>query len=222
MGKKAIVAGASGLIGSELLKILLNDPIYSEVLAIVRTPMELNHPKFNQIAVNFDKLDDFAHLVEGDVIFCTLGSTRKKTPDLAAYRKIDHDYPVKLAKIAVQNGISQFHLISSIGADHNSSNFYTKMKGENEEDIKASGLSSLVIYRPSLLTGERVETRIAEGIMQGISKIINPLLVGGLRKYRSIAATSVAKVMTDLSKADLKGIYVYESDDIQKLALQVD
>jgi uncharacterized protein YbjT (DUF2867 family) len=222
MGKKAIVAGASGLIGSELLKILLNDSIYSEVLAIVRTPMELNHPKFNQIAVNFDKLDDFAHLVEGDVIFCTLGSTRKKTPDLTAYRKIDHDYPVKLANIAVQNGISQFHLISSIGADHNSSNFYTKMKGETEEDVKASGLSALVIYRPSLLTGERVVTRFAEGIMQGISKIINPLLVGGLRKYRSIAATSVAKVMTDLSKANLKGIYVYESDDIQKLALQVD
>jgi len=221
MGKKAIVAGASGLIGSEILKILLNDPIYSEVLAIVRTPMELNHPKFNQIAVNFDKLADFAHLIEGDVIFCTLGSTRKKTPDLAAYRKIDHDYPVKLANIAVENGINQFHLISALGADHNSSNFYTKMKGETEEDVKSSGVNALVIYRPSLLTGNRVETRFAEGIMQRLSKIINPLLVGSLRKYRSIAATTVAKVMTDLSKSDLKGIYVYESDDIQKLALQV-
>jgi uncharacterized protein YbjT (DUF2867 family) len=222
MGKKAIVAGASGLIGSELLKILLNDPVYSEVLAIVRKPMELNHPKFNQIAVNFDKLDGFAHLIVGDVIFCTLGSTRKKTPDLATYRKIDHDYPVKLASIALTNGISQFHLISSIGADQNSSNFYTKMKGETEEDVKSSGVNALVIYRPSLLTGDRAETRFAEGIMQGISKIINPLLFGGLRRYRSIAAISVAKVMTDLSKTDLKGIYVYESDDIQKLALQVD
>jgi uncharacterized protein YbjT (DUF2867 family) len=219
MGKKAIVAGASGLIGSELLKILLNDPIYSEVVAIVRKPMELNHPKFNQIAVNFDKLDDFAHLIVGDVIFCTLGSTRKKTPDLATYRKIDHDYPVKLASIAVENGISQFHFISSIGADSNSSNFYTKMKGETEEDVKSSGVNALVIYRPSLLTGDRAETRFAEGIMQGISKIINPLLLGGLRKYRSIAARTVAKVMIDLSKTDLKGIYVYESDDIQKLAM---
>jgi uncharacterized protein YbjT (DUF2867 family) len=219
MGKKAIVAGASGLIGSELLKILLNDPVYSEVLAIVRKPMELNHPKFNQIAVDFDKLDDFAHLIVGDVIFCTIGSTRKKTPDLATYRKIDHDYPVKLASIAVNNGISQFHLISSIGADQNSSNFYTKMKGETEEDVKSSGVSALVIYRPSLLIGDRAETRFAEGIMQGISKIINPLLLGGLRKYRSIAARTVARVMIDLSKTDLKGIYVYESDDIQKLAM---
>jgi uncharacterized protein YbjT (DUF2867 family) len=218
MSKKAIIAGASGLIGSELLKILLGDPEYSEVLAIVRTPLELSHPKFNQIAINFDRLDEYTHLITGDAIFCTLGSTRKKTPDLSVYRKIDHDYPVKLAEIAVANGISQFHLISSIGANKDSSNFYTKMKGETEEDIKTVEVYGLVIYRPSLLTGDRKERRFAEGLMQGLSKIINPLLVGGLKKYQSIEAKTVARAMAKLSKTALKGIYVYESNAIQEVA----
>jgi len=217
MSKKAIIAGASGLIGSALVKILLNDPEYSEVLALVRTPLEINHQKFNQIAINFDNLEDYAHLITGDAIFCTLGSTRKKTPDLSVYRKIDHDYPVKLAEIAVANSISQYHLISSMGANEEASNFYSKMKGETEADIKAAGLSGLVIYRPSLLTGNRKESRFAEGIMQGLSKVINPLLIGGLKKYRSIKAETVAKAMAKLSHTEIKGIYIYESDDIQAL-----
>jgi uncharacterized protein YbjT (DUF2867 family) len=218
MSKKAIVAGASGLIGSHLLELLLNDPGYSEVLALVRTPLELNHSKFNQIAINFDKLDYYAHLITGDALFCTLGSTKKKTPDLSAYRKIDHDYPFKLAEIAVANGISQYHLTSSIGANKNASNFYTKMKGETEEDLKSLSLQSLIIYRPSLLTGDRKEKRFAEGFMQNASKLINPLLFGGLRKYRSIEGRTVAKAMVKLSHTDLKGLYVYESTDIAEVA----
>lgn len=215
MGNKAIIAGASGLVGGELIKILLEDPEYTEVLALVRTPLKLSHEKLNQISVDFDKLEDYTHLVTGNAIFCTLGSTQKKTPDLKVYGKIDHDYPVKLAEIAVANGIEQFHLTSSIGADIKSSNFYTKMKGETEEDVKATAVEGIIIYRPSLLTGNRKERRFAEGLMQGLSKLINPLLVGGLRKYRSISAHTVATCMVKLSKTEVKGIYVYESDDIQ-------
>ncbi|MEJ7559667.1 MAG: oxidoreductase [Pedobacter sp.] len=217
MSKKAIVAGASGLIGSELLKILLEDAEYSEVVALVRTPIGHTHTKLNQIAIDFDKLNDYAHLLNGNVIFCCLGSTRKKTPDLSQYRKIDHDYPVKLAELAVANGIDQFHLVSSIGANKDSSNFYTKMKGETEEDVSAAKVHGLVIYRPSLLTGERKEQRFAEGLMQGLSKIINPLMIGGLKKYRSIAARTVAMAMAKVSKTELVGFYVYESDAIQGL-----
>ena len=218
MSKKAIVAGASGLIGGELLQVLLGDASYDEVVALVRTPVKLSHPKLNQIAIDFDALDEYSHLIKGDVLFCTLGSTQKKTPNLKEYRKIDHDYVVKLAEIAVSNGISQFHLISSIGANLKSSNFYTKMKAETEEDVKGSGIEGLIIYRPSLLTGNRKEHRLAEGLMQGLSRLINPLLIGGLRKYRSIAAKTVAKAMVNLSNAAVKGFYVYESNDIVKEA----
>ncbi|RZK71782.1 MAG: oxidoreductase [Pedobacter sp.] len=217
MCKKAIVVGASGLIGSELLKVLLADDQYDRVVALVRKPLQLVHTKLDQIAIDFDKLNEYAHLIDGDVLFCALGSTKKKTPDLVDYRKIDHDYPLHLARIAVDQGIKQYHLISSIGANKDSSNFYTKMKGETEEDIKASGLEGLIIYRPSLLTGDRKEKRFAEGLMQSISKLINPLLVGSIKKYRSIEAKTVAVAMVKLSKTEIKGIYVYESDDIVKV-----
>ena len=217
MCKKAIVVGASGLIGSELLKVLLADDQYDRVVALVRKPLQLVHTKLDQIAIDFDKLNEYAHLIDGDVLFCALGSTKKKTPDLVNYRKIDHDYPLHLARIAVDQGIKQYHLISSIGANKDSSNFYTKMKGETEEDIKASGLEGLIIYRPSLLTGDRKEKRFAEGLMQSISKLINPLLVGSIKKYRSIEAKTVAVAMVKLSKTEIKGIYVYESDDIVKV-----
>jgi uncharacterized protein YbjT (DUF2867 family) len=217
MCKKAIVVGASGLIGSELLTLLLADKEYDRVVALVRKPLQLVHAKLDQIAIDFDKLNDYAHLINGDALFCALGSTRKKTPDLAVYRKIDHDYPLELARIAVDQGIMQYHLISSIGANKDSTNFYTKMKGETEEDIKASGLEGLVIYRPSLLTGDRKEKRFAEGLIQSLSKLINPLLVGSVKKYRSIEAKTVAAAMVKLSKTEVKGIYVYESDDIVKV-----
>ena len=217
MCKKAIVVGASGLIGSELLKVLLADDQYDRVVALVRKPLQLVHTKLDQIAIDFDKLNEYAHLIDGDVLFCALGSTKKKTPDLVKYRKIDHDYPLHLARIAVDQGIKQYHLISSIGANKDSSNFYTKMKGETEADIKASGLEGLIIYRPSLLTGDRKEKRFAEGLMQSISKLINPLLVGSIKKYRSIEAKTVAVAMVKLSKTEIKGIYVYESDDIVKV-----
>jgi uncharacterized protein YbjT (DUF2867 family) len=217
MCKKAIVVGASGLIGSELLTLLLADKEYDRVVALVRKPLQLVIAKLDQIAIDFDKLNDYAHLINGDVLFCALGSTRTKTPDLAIYRRIDHDYPLEIAKIAVDQGITQYHLISSIGANKDSSNFYTKMKGETEEDIKASGLEGLVIYRPSLLTGDRKEKRFAEGLMQSLSKLINPLLVGSVKKYRSIEAKTVAAAMVKLSKTEVKGIYVYESDDIVKV-----
>src|ERR1700742_1490359 len=124
MSNKAIIAGASGLIGSKLLNILLNEPGYDEVLVLVRRELPIEHQKLVQLIVDFDKLDKHVVAINGHAIFCCLGSTKKKTPDLNIYRKIDHDYPVKLAQIGKQNGVDQYHLVSSIGADSKSSNFY--------------------------------------------------------------------------------------------------
>src|SRR4051812_14212090 len=128
MGKKAIIAGASGLIGSNLLQILLAENGYDQVLIIVRKEMPINHPKLKQLVVDFDKLDDHAAEITGDVIFCCLGTTKALTPDTVMYRKIDHDYPVKLAEIGLKNGVQQFHLVSAIGANAQSSTFYLKLK----------------------------------------------------------------------------------------------
>jgi uncharacterized protein YbjT (DUF2867 family) len=218
MAKKAIIAGASGLIGGLLLNILLQQPEYDEVVVLVRKELSLRHVKLRQLIVDYEHLENYAKLLTGDAIFCCLGSTRKKTPDLNAYRKIDHGYPVQLAQIARKNKISQYHLVSAIGANAASSNFYTKMKGETEEDIKKVGLHCLHIYEPSFLTGDRKEKRVLERVFSSIMKLADPLLMGRLKKYRSIPAATVAMAMYKQSIKNEAGIFIHPSDKIKELS----
>src|ERR1700712_5325522 len=112
MGKKAVIAGTGGLIGSKLLDTLLHQPGYSEITILVRSKSKYNSKKLTTVIVDFDNLNEFASHITGDVFFCCLGTTRNKTPDLDEYRKIDHDYPVKLAQIAKANGMTQYHFVS--------------------------------------------------------------------------------------------------------------
>lgn len=218
MSKKAIIAGASGLIGSQLLAILLQKPDYDEVLILVRKELPIKHKKLVQLVIDFEKLDEHNKAITGHAIFCCLGSTQKKTPDLAVYRKIDHDYPVKLAQLAKQNGVEQYHLVTAIGANSKSSHFYTKMKGETEDDIQNVGLKCLHIYEPSLLTGSRKESRPAERFATVLMNFINPLLIGSLKKYRSIPAQTVAMAMFNESIKNEEGVFFHPSDKIKLLA----
>jgi uncharacterized protein YbjT (DUF2867 family) len=218
MSNKAIIAGASGLIGSKLLYLLLDEPGYDEVLALVRTELPVKHKKLVQLIIDFDTLDEYSSSINDHAIFCCLGSTRKKTPDLAVYRKIDHDYPLKLAQLAKQNGVDQYHLVSALGDNSKSSNFYTKMKGETEEAIKHVGLKYLHIYEPSVLTGDRQEYRSGERFLISVMTLLNPLLIGGLKKYRSIPAETVAKAMYNQSLKKDEGVFTYSSDKIKLLA----
>jgi len=201
-----------------LLNILLNESYYDEVLILVRKELPVSHKKLVQLVIDFDKLDDHAAAITGHAVFCCLGSTVKKTPDLAVYRKIDHDYPLILAQLARQNDVEQYHLVSSIGANSQSSNFYTKMKGEVEEAIEKVGLNCLHIYQPSVLTGGRKESRPMERFIIGLMKVVDPLLVGGLKKYRSISAGTVARAMFNESIKKQEGVFVHASDKIKLLA----
>jgi uncharacterized protein YbjT (DUF2867 family) len=214
MSNKAIIAGASGLIGSKLLNILLQQAAYDEILILVRKELPIADKKLVQLVIDFEKLDEYSGAIAGHAVFCCLGSTKKKTPDLTEYRKIDHDYPVKLAQLAKQNGVEQYHLVSAIGANSKSSNFYTKMKGETEEDIQKVGLKCLHIYQPSLLTGDRKESRPAERFAIGLMKIIDPILIGSLKKYRSIPAETVARAMFNESQKKEEGVFIHSSDKI--------
>ncbi|WPU94305.1 oxidoreductase [Mucilaginibacter sabulilitoris] len=218
MANKAIIAGSSGLIGSNLLDILLQEAFYDEVLILVRKELDIQHPKLTQLVVDFDQLDAYKGFLNGRVVFCCLGSTKSKTPDLAVYRQIDHDYPLQLAQLAHQNGVKQYHLVSAIGADAASSNFYLKMKGETEADLQEVGLPALHIYRPSLLTGDRPEKRLTERIAAVLMKAFNPLLIGGLRKYRSIPAATVAAAMYKQSIKHNTGVFIYQYDKIKQLS----
>ena len=217
MAYKAIIAGASGLIGSNLLKLLLDAPEYSEVLVLVRKELPLQHKNLVQLVINFDDLDKHAAAITGHAIFSCLGTTNAQTPDKQQYRKIDHDYPLQLAKLAKQNGVDQFHVVSAIGADANSGMFYVKLKGELEDDLKTLDLKTLYIYQPSMLIGDREKPRLAEKILFGLFKVIDPLLFGGLKKYRSIKSTTVANAMFKKSLESAIGTFTYTSDKIHTI-----
>src|SRR5579872_3394558 len=217
MSNKAVIAGASGLIGSKLLDILLKQPFYDEVLILVRKELPINHKKLVQLVINFDMLEDHSAALTGHAVFCCLGSTKKKTPDLTEYRKIDHDYPLQLAQLAKQNGMKQYHLVSSLGANARSSGFYLKIKGETENDIQKVGLKNLNIYQPPFLMGDRTENRPVERFGSNIMEFIDPLLIGSLKKYRSIPAETVARAMFNQSLKNEEGIFVHPSDKIKLL-----
>lgn len=218
MLKKAIVVGASGLIGSKLVDILLQRAAYTEVLILVRKELAISHPKLVQLVIDFDNLDEHASAITGQAVFCCLGTTKAKTPDLKDYRKIDHDYPVKLAQMAFKNGVKQYHLVSAVGANAKSLSYYTKIKGETERDIEKIGFKTLHIYQPSLLTGNRKEKRALEKIAIAVMKVINPLLINGLQKYKSIAAATVALAMYKQSIKNEVGIFIHPSNKIKQLA----
>ncbi len=197
MGKSALVLGSSGLIGSLLLEKLFNHPDYSTIITIVRKPQQINHPKLIEIVTDFNSdinLDDIETI---NSIFSCLGTTRKKTPDLDAYHKIEVDIPNQFAKLGNQKGLTKFHYISAVGANANSSNFYLKMKGEAEETLQKNTIKQLFLYRPSLLIGNRAEYRLAENISAKVFPLINFFLRGNLSKYKSIEAKKVAQSLIE-------------------------
>ena len=218
MPYKAVIAGASGLIGSSLLEQLLVSPQYDEVVVLVRKQLLVTHKKLVQVILDFYHLEDHQALITGHAVFCCLGSTRKKTPDLTQYRKIDYEYPLQLAQIAVENQVMHYHLVSALGADPKSSNFYSRMKGEIEEAIKRTGIKCLHIYEPSILTGNRQESRPMERFAITLMTAVNPLLIGKLNKYRSIPAATVARAMFKQSLKTEEGIFVHSSERIKLLA----
>ena len=211
---KAVLLGASGLIGSSLLGQLLASPHYSEVLVLVRKPLNQQHPKLKVLVVDFDKLNDYAENLKTDVVFCCLGTTKKKTPDQENYRKIDYQYPLDMGWIAYTNGAAQYHLVSSLGANPQSSIFYSRLKGEVERDLKTIPFKTIHIYRPSLLDGERKESRLGERLMIYAMRALNPLLIGSLKKYRSIRIDRVAAAMLNQSLVDKRGIFIHQSDQL--------
>lgn len=215
---EAILLGASGLIGGELLKLLLADPTYSKIKIIVRKELPITNKKLEQVIADFSTIEAHKEEMKADVVFSCLGSTKKKTPDLKEYYQIDHDYPLLVAKIAKDQGVESFHIVSSLGASSSSSNFYLKMKGETEDDIAKVGFKSFHIYRPSLLTGDRKEKRISENMGDLIMRVINPLLIGSFKKYRSISGKIVASAMHKQSLINSNGKFVYPSDKIKELA----
>ncbi|HWK58962.1 MAG TPA: NAD(P)H-binding protein [Parapedobacter sp.] len=214
--QSAILFGATGLIGGHLLQELLNSPAYAAVTIVVRRDTGVRHAKLSQLFADHQSLDNIREQLRGDHIFCCVGTTKKKTPDLDEYYRIDHDYPVAAAQYTKDNGASAFLLVSAVGANPASSNFYLRMKGETERDIIRLGFEQTHVFRPSLLTGDRREKRGMESLGSAIFKVINPLLINGLSKYKAIPAAWVSKALCRVAITGEQGVHTYHWADIKK------
>ncbi len=216
-GKTAIVIGGSGLVGSELIKELLLDPYYDEVKLFVRKKVDVGHKKIVQHILDFENIQASEAIITGDVVFCCIGTTINVAGSKEAFTKVDKTYPLVFAESARKNGIGKFLLVSSLGADMKSSNFYLKVKGEVELGLENLRFDHLVIVRPSMLLGKRIEFRLGELIGKCLMKSLGFLFIGKFKKYKAIEATTVAKAMLQLSKQELDKVKIFESNRLQQL-----
>lgn len=219
MNKAVLVIGATGLVGESLVKQLLEDDDFSVVKIFARKQLVLNHQKLEQHVIDFNSIEKYADLIKGDVLFCCLGTTIKTAGSKEAFIKVDYTYPYKFAQQAKRNGVEKFVLVSSLGADKNSSNFYLKVKGDVEADLSRLKFKNLIIVRPSMLLGNRKEFRLGEVIGKKIMKALTFIFVGKLKKYKAIESRTVAKAMIVLSKNDLSEVVVFENERLLDIGI---
>lgn len=209
--KSALIVGATGLTGGHLLNLLLESADYHTVTALVRTPTGIRHGKLQEKLIDYERWQES---VPADDVFCCLGTTIKKAKTKTAFRKVDLDYPVKIANLQYEGGSQHFLVISSMGASPRSAIFYSRVKGEMEEKLRQIGYPSLSIFRPSLITGNRKEPRLGERIALSLSGILSLFLIGPLKKYKPVAALVIAQSMFKAAQANAPGSRVILSDEI--------
>ncbi|GHN00996.1 oxidoreductase [Cytophagales bacterium WSM2-2] len=212
MPKTALVAGSTGLIGNQLLQLLLNDEAYTRVIAISRRKLSIENSKLINVVCELNQLNDRASELKADDVFCCLGTTMKQARSKEAFRTIDLDAPLALAKISKSNGVQNFLLISALGASKRSSVFYNQVKGEVEELIGQMGFNGYHIFRPSLLFGPRTEQRSGEDAAKVFFKIFGWLVP---KKYKAIESIKVARAMLAFAKRGQQGSFVHESGELQ-------
>ena len=214
--KNALIAGASGLTGTELLKLLLASPEYLNVYSLVRKPIGITHSKLKEIIFDFDHPETSLNSLTGiHDVFCCLGSTIKKAGSKEVFKKIDYQYPLDLACWSEKNGVRYFACISAMGADSKSSVFYSKVKGEMEGAIGKLNIPSVYFFRPSLLLGDRKEKRGGEKLAIYFMKFIAPVMRGPLLNYKGIHVRKVAQAMISSASNPETGVTVVLSGKMQ-------
>ncbi|MGI6092695.1 MAG: NAD(P)H-binding protein [Veillonellaceae bacterium] len=216
--KSALLLGASGLVGGELLKLLLDGDEYQRVTILVRRPLAIQHPKLTEVVIDFNSLEQAKDKFSADDIFSCLGTTIKKAKTREAMNKVDYEYTMSAAKLAKAMDADKFLVISSIGANPNSPVWYSRLKGRLEADLKQLGLPALYVFQPSLLVGKRKEFRFGEYTAAFLSKFIPFMFNGPLKKYKPIKASTVAAGMYRAAQLPNSGIITFQSDKINQLA----
>lgn len=211
--KTALLVGATGLVGQQVLQNLLASPHYSEVKVLSRRTLNIDNPKLTEIIFDFEHPN--RTLVKADDIFCCLGTTIKKAGSEEAFKKVDLDYPLKIAEFAKINGARKYLIVTAMGADTKSVFFYNRIKGEVQEKLAAMKFESLHILQPSLLLGNRKEERTGEKIGGVLSKLFAPFMNGALKKYKAIDSAKVACAMVSLAMKPERGVFMHDSAALQ-------
>jgi uncharacterized protein YbjT (DUF2867 family) len=215
--RAAVIVGATGSIGRELVPLVTSSPHYDKLVVLHYKPTSLaGRPKIEERIIDFAKLASVP-AIDAATVFCCIGTTQKKAGSTAAFQKVDRDIPVALAKWAAAGGAAAFITISSIGADAHSKSVYLRTKGEMEEGVARAAVRSTHILRPSLLDGKREEFRLVEEAGNKALRLINPLMIGPLRRYRSVRTQTVAAAMLACGERGEPGVHIIESELIQDL-----
>jgi uncharacterized protein YbjT (DUF2867 family) len=212
--RTVVIAGATGMVGSRALLRLLEGSAFERVVAVARRPLPAR-PRLETRVVDFGALER-AEPVPAAAALCALGTTIRAARTEAAFRAVDHDAIVSFARWARRGGAPTFVLVSSVGADPRSRNFYLRVKGEAEESVAALGFARFITLRPALMLGPRAERRLAEGVAQAVFPALNPLLVGPLRRYRALSGDTVAAALIAAARDPAPGREVWDVDRIRR------
>jgi len=217
-GRIALLAGASGLTGGYTLDALLEAPDVTRVLAITRRPLGREHPRLANRIVQFERLEAQLKGASCDLALCSLGTTLRKAGSQQRFRAVDVDCVLAFARAARAAGAKRFVVVSSVGADLGSRNFYLRTKGQMEQGLEALGFESLDILQPSLLLAWRGEMRPLELVACALMPLLNPLLRGKYLPYRAISARTVAAGMLGATRSGRRGVQRYTYEGIEALS----
>jgi uncharacterized protein YbjT (DUF2867 family) len=219
MPKSCVVLGGTGLIGGHLLRLVAADPAFDRVTAFSRRPIDDTPAGVEVRQVDLGEPDGYRDALGVDVVFCCLGTTIRKAGSKEAFRRVDHDYPVTVAKAACEAGARRYVIVTAVGADPDSSIFYNRVKGEVEAALFAVGfVEGVVVIRPSMLLGDRGESRPAEKLGGLLMKVTAPVFGGPLKKYRAIEAETVARAMRAAGRELPPGDQTFEGQPLFDLA----
>lgn len=212
--RTALLLGATGLTGEQCLKELLASDVYDTVITVTRKPLAVNHHKYQNIVVDFEKLHDYKLHLKADDVYCTIGTTIAKAGSQKEFRRIDFDIPKQIAEYTLWNGAQRFILCSALGANAQSAIFYNQVKGELEEALQKMNYKALLIFRPSILLGDRKEERTGERMGRAFAETFSFLFVGPLKQYKGTPVNILAKRMVAEGSSHISGTVIYENAEI--------
>lgn len=216
-GIVAYVIGASGLVGRHLVERLLLDKDYSEVRVGVRRGLGFTHPKLVEEIVDFTHIEGVS-LIGVDAVFCCLGTTIKQAGSQEAFKTVDLEYPWSFAQLSERDGVRFYGVVTALGSDPQSSVFYSRVKGTLEQRLKGLESLTVVVFRPSMLLGDRTDFRFVERVGGFLMELLRPIMVGSVARYRAIQASVVAESMLRVSKIQKGGFRIVESEEMEMIA----